>query len=330
MENVSAIWLSRKAALCHHTFLVDCVPSSKMEKTQMFCPDILARTLSVASSGGSNKGYAHGNSWQYHSRSDRHSKIVSWGLTFDLMNACPLLREHVADGKVSVGINHEMRDFRNNKKKNLDLVLCRSMPGGGVGGSKSGKKGAVNFAQLAASYNIQLQSHEQNALSKLPNLPIANVSSVLLAIEAKAAMTEFGKALPRLKDELTASFQTIHGDTESAIAAGIVMINMATEFISTDRNEFDLTKYPPNISTHKEGQAEKVITGMREIQRRSRPSDTGFDGMGILLLNCRNDGITPVTVDTVEPRVLPLNDDFNYGRFIERLAHLYATRFSGI
>lgn len=296
----------------------------------MFCPDILARTLSVASSGGSKKGYAHGNRWQYHSRSDRHSKIVSWGITLDLMTTCPLLREHVSDGKVCVGINHEMRDFRNHKKKNLDLVLCRSLPSGSAGGSKSGKKGAVNFAQLAQGYGIQLQPNEQSALSNLPILPIANVSTVLLAIEAKAAMTEFGKALPRLKDELTASFQTIHGDTEAAIAAGIVMVNTALDFISSDRNGFDLTKYPPIITTHKAGQAQKTISGMREIQRRSRTSDSGFDGMGILLLDCKNDGVTPVTVQTMDPKFLPVSDDFNYRRFIERLAQLYTTRFGNL
>jgi len=296
----------------------------------MFCPQVLARTLSVASAGSGSKGYAFGNHWQYHSRSDRHSKIVSWGLTLDLMGACPLLRKHVEDGKVCVGINHEMRDFRNNKKKNLDLVLCRSLSGGSAGGSKSGAKSALTFADLAESYGIHLNPDEEDALSRLPSLPIANVSSVLLAIEAKAAMTEFGKALPRLKDELTASFQTVHGDSESAIAAGIVMVNMATDFISPDRNRHDLSKCPAVISSHKQGQAEKVIVGMREIQRRSRLSDSGFDGMGILLLNCRNDGKTPVTVDSVDSRVLPSSDDFNYGRFVERLAQLYTTRFAAL
>lgn len=294
----------------------------------MFCPEILARTLSVASSGSGKKGYAHGNSWQYHSRSDRHSKIVSWGITLDLMTECSLLREHVEAGKVCVGINHEMRDFRNNKKKNLDLVLCRSTRDGSAGGSKPGKKQAANFAELAEIYEIQLQPNEAKALSALPALPIAHVSNVLLAIEAKAAMTEFGKALPRLKDELTSSFQTIHGDTEAAIAAGIVMVNMASQFISTDRNEFKLTERAPVVSTHKPGQAEKLINGMREIQRRSSQHDAGFDGLGILLLNCRNDGITPVAVSTTEPKVLQANDDFHYDRFIERLAQLYTTRFS--
>src|SRR5205085_2044407 len=65
-----------------------------------------------------------GNVWQYHSRSDRHSKVACWVVLFDLLQTCPLLCEHVAAGKVVFGINHEMRDYKQNRKKNLDLVLC--------------------------------------------------------------------------------------------------------------------------------------------------------------------------------------------------------------
>ena len=85
---------------------------------------------------------------------------MCWGVTLDLMLACPLLREHVSAGKVSLGINHEMSDFRNKKKKNLDLVLCRSTESGPFGSSKSGKKTARTFAELAPIYGIALTSVE--------------------------------------------------------------------------------------------------------------------------------------------------------------------------
>lgn len=297
----------------------------------MFCPDILARTLSVPCTGG-GKGYAYGNSWQYHSRSDRHSKVACWGLTFDLLVSCPLLREHIEQGKVKFGINHEMRDFRNNKKKNLDLVLCHASAAGTTGGSRGGGRGATSFAQLAQSYGINLLSSEAAALTKLPRLEIASVSSVLLVIEAKAAMTSFLKARPRLKDELGSSFQTIHGDTESAIAAGLVLVNTSNDFVSPDRNKFTLGgACPTDISLHQQPRnAIQVIEGLREIQRRSKVGDVGFDGLGVLLVNCRNDGVTPVTVNTSDPAILQANDDFEYGRFVQRLAHIYATRFAGL
>lgn len=85
----------------------------------MYGPRILARTLSRTVLRD-----RYGNQWQYHSRSDHHSKVACWGIVFDLLLQSGQLRDHVQTGAVSFGINHEMRDFQNDRKKNLDLVLC--------------------------------------------------------------------------------------------------------------------------------------------------------------------------------------------------------------
>lgn len=309
---------------CRLTFCLN--PSSLM-----FCPDILARTLSKPTRGNTTSGYAFGNCWQYHSRSDKHSKVACWGVTLDLLLSCSLLRQHVQDGKVGLGINHELRDFRNNKKKNLDLVLCCTTGSGSRGESKGGHKGEKTFAGLIASYDIALSPSEQDALAALPELPIANVTSVLLAIEAKAAMTAFQKARPRLKDELTSSFQTIHGDNEHAIAAGLILVNTAEEFISPDMNKFSLSERPAVFSRHVQPRsAQLVVEGLRDLQRRAKVGDTGFDGVGVIFIDCKNDGVTPVTVSAPDSSVLPSTDDYNYDRFIHRLSHIYMTRFSGL
>jgi hypothetical protein len=294
----------------------------------MHGPNILARTMSVATTGAGGRPFAHGNARQYHSQSDRHSKIACWGLTLDLMSRCPLLRNHVAAGKVGLGINHELRDFRNNKKKNLDLVLCRVGPAEARGGSRGGVRGATDFAGLATAYGLALSADEQHSLIALPRLPIAGVATVLVAAEAKAAMTAFLKARPRLKDELTSSHQTIHGDNESAIAAGLVLINGAATFVSPSLNKHDLKQLAPVISQHKQpSDAEKVISGLRDIQRRSATNDVGFDALGVVVVNCRNDG-SPITCTTAHPPAPTATDDFDYSRFVDRVAHLYATRFS--
>ncbi len=249
----------------------------------------------------------------------------------DLLMSCPLLRKHIQEGKIGLGINHEMSDYRNHKKKNLDLVLCRYTARGSAGNSKSGKKAATNFAELVDSYDIVLRPAEREALAELPALPIANVSSVLLAVEAKAAMTAFSKARPRLKDELSSSFQTIHGDNAHAIAAGLVIVNTSEDFISPDLNKFDLANRTPEISNHTQPKSTLLILeGLRELQRRSTANDTGFDGIGVVLINCRNDGRTAVSVSAMSNTVLPETDDYNYVRFIERLATLYSTRFNGL
>lgn len=296
----------------------------------MLGPRILARTLSVPTAGA-GKPFLFGNVWQYHSRSDRHSKVACWGLVLDLLTECPLLRAHVEAGKVRLGINHELRDFRNAKKKNLDLVLCRATSGAPeAGGSRGGSKAVRDFAGLVERYGIELTQNERKILGELPELPIASVSNVLVATEAKAAMTAFLKARPRLKDELTSSHQTIHGDNQHAIAAGLVLVNAASMFVSPDLNKHDLKATPAVTSTHRQPQdAQKVIDGLRDLQRRSTVADSGFDALGVVVLECRNDGST-VELVTAHPPAPVATDDFDYARFIHRLAHLYATRFSGI
>src|SRR5262249_37293910 len=91
-------------------------------------PSILVRTLSHP-----HVTDKHGNAWNYHSRSDHHSKVACWGIVFDLLRTSTLLRKHVAQGRVGFGINHEMRDFQHDRKKDLDLVICQPSSGGRTG-----------------------------------------------------------------------------------------------------------------------------------------------------------------------------------------------------
>ena len=123
---------------------------------------------------------SRGNHWQYFSRSDRHSKTVCLAFPFDLLHHCPLLREHVAQGVVGFGINHQMRDFKQDKKKDLDLV-CRTDPQAQANGK--------SFADFARDFKISLTEAQREKLTRLPRLGIAPVSNVLIALEAKAAMT---------------------------------------------------------------------------------------------------------------------------------------------
>ena len=59
----------------------------------MYGPAILVRTLSKP-----GRRDRFGNDWQYHSRSDHHSKVACWGIVFDLLRTSPLLRRHVEAG----------------------------------------------------------------------------------------------------------------------------------------------------------------------------------------------------------------------------------------
>lgn len=275
----------------------------------MFGPGILARSMSVAAPFGPS-----GDAWQYHPRSDRHSKVACWGILFDLLQHSPLLAKQVVNGSIAFGINHEMRDFKQNRKKNLDLVICT--PQAAAAQAQARRPKPLSFRDLVPKYGIVLSEQEQNVLSGLPDLETAPVGAVHVALEAKACMTEHIKARPRLYDELNSSHATVHGNTDKAIAVGFVMVNMAEEFRSPTAR---------SIARHRQPDVTvKVIEKVKELPRRSSPKEDGFDAMAIVVVRCRNDA-SPVELVTSAPAP-PSGDILHYDAMVQRLADLYAWR----
>lgn len=280
-------------------------------------PGIIARTLS----GPRVTSKKDGRVWQYHSRSDDHSKVACWAVLFDLLQQSSLLRGHVQAGKVAFGINRQINDWSTGRKKNLDLVVARHASDAGVGG-------AVDLAELSRRWRVDLTPAEQRILGDLPGSPSgAAGATVLVALAAKACMTEHGKARPRLYDELTSSHATVHGDNTNALAVGLVMLNVAESFISPGRQRGD----GPVVNHHMQPDAAaSVMAKMREINRRSGPQSHqgGFDAFGVLVVVMTNDG-SPVTVVTTAPAPRP-HEDFYYDRMITRAAHLYDSAFGHV
>ncbi len=87
------------------------------------------------------------------------------------------------------GVNHEMRDFKNNRKKDLDLVVARPRGDGE-------KFDARSFGDLVETYQIELTPEERASLAALPAFYEGPVGTVQIALEAKACMTAHVKALP--------------------------------------------------------------------------------------------------------------------------------------
>jgi hypothetical protein len=148
-------------------------------------------------------------------------------------------------------------------------------------------------------------------------------------MEVKAAASEFGKARPRLYDELNSSHSTIHGDTDTAIAAGFVLINIAPTFVSPLKNPWTIGTLPTQVTQHRQPQnAQSIVDKMMELPRRSSLGIPGFDVLAITVFSFANDG-TPVTVEHGQPAPQP-GESMHYDSFLERLETIYATRFSGL
>jgi hypothetical protein len=281
-------------------------------------PDIIARTLSVPAVIDRS-----GRVWQYHSRSDQHSKVVCWAILFDLLQTSSLMRAHVAANKVAFGVNRQINDWSTGRHKNLDLVVARAA------GERDEASSSFDLAELATRYAVVLTAEEQEELAALPTAPAgAAGSTVLVALEAKACMTAHIRALPRLYDELTSSHSTVHGDNVNALAVGFVMINLADSFISPGRQT---AGSEPVINMHRQPlDTERTLAKVREINRRSGPhsGQPGFDALGVLVIRMQNDG---GNVDIVSGPPAPgPSDDFYYDRMVTRAAHLYDSSFGHV
>lgn len=269
-----------------------------------------------------------GNSWQYHSQSDRHSKVACWAVMFDLLLNSPLLQQHVTDGKVGFGINHEMRDFQTSRKKVLDLVVCTPRKASGSISSSAGLNESNTLGTLAAKCGIVLSEQEQVELASLPDARVVPVGNVNIALEAKATMTAHIKALPRLHDELDSSHLTIHGNTDAAIAAALVTINVSDKFLSTSRNKHRISEEAPVWNEERQpNAAAATVAKVRQIRRRSKSGDQGFDAVGIVLIDFKNDGSNcEISEDPPAPTTA---DGDHYTNMIGRICALYAVKYSG-
>jgi hypothetical protein len=282
-------------------------------------PEILARTMTATRIPDQ-----FGNLWQYHPRSDRHSKVACWAAFFDLLGTSALLRKHIAEGKVTFGVNHTMRDFKTRRKKDLDLVIARP-------GTEESNRAAYDrtLKSLAFHYGVVLTEAQADRRDRLPNARSGPVGNVLIALEAKACMTKFASSRPRLYDELNSSHLTIHGASAQAVAAALVTINRSPVLVSPDRNRVNLEGRDPDIKSFNQPQgAASIVEKITEIPRRSGTNDEGFDSIGIVMLYCRNDG-SDISVVNDPPAPEP-SDDFHYDQMIRRLGHIYDSRFQTI
>lgn len=277
-------------------------------------PDILAQTLTVPALTGSKRPKL----WQYHSRGTRHSITPCWGVLYDLLGESAVLREHVEAGKVVFGLDHKMHDFAADRPKNLDLVIARPTSDGG----RTGK----TFRDLPDLHQMELTTAQRARLNALPDPEEGPVGAALLALEAKAMFTAYGKSYPRFYDELNSSHRAIHGSSNNALAVGLAIINVAERFISPIINPDYPDTGHADVSAHNQPKdALGAIEKVRQLPRRTSDEGVGYEGLGVILVDCANDGSAVRVAD--EPAV-PSN--YEYERMVTRIANEYDVRFRNI
>jgi len=264
--------------------------------------------MSVATRRGSSE-----RAWQYHSRSDNHSKVACWTLLFDMLLECEPFRDAASAGRVGFGINHVMVGPIN---KTLDLVVTVVPPHRELRRRNS-------FADLAAVYGIVLTPEEQRLLDELPRLDRDegdDVSEVAIAVEAKACMTEHIKSLPRLHAEILATGYLAKRAVPRCIAVSYSLVNAAAGFVTPSGDA--------KLNQHNQPEDARRVVEMlaTAVPTASDSRDYGYDVVGVTVLNCRNDGST---VDVVHDAALApkRSDRTHYERMIRAICSEYRSRF---
>lgn len=273
-------------------------------------PDIIARTMSVATARGATGG---GVTWQYHSRSDHHSKLACWALMFDLLVECDVLRKAAADGRIAFAVNHVMVGPIN---KTLDMVVTLVDPLRADAASQT-------FADMAAELGIRLADDDRGALQQLPSIRIASkqdVSEVVIALEAKACMTEHVKSIPRLHAEILATGYLARRAAPHCITVSLTLVNAAETFRSPGTSG--------RLTQHKQpSDALRVIQMLSgAVPLADERGSFGYDVIGVSVIDCRNDG-SPVQVVTSAP-LMRTDWHVHYDRMVRSICSAFRGRFA--
>ena len=176
----------------------------------------------------------------------------------------------------------------------------------------------MSETRLESIHKVRNPTRGRNAIVGAENA----LSRLLIACEAKAAMTEHMKSQPRIFDELSSSHEIVHQGDQQTIAAGIVMVNIAPTFASPLRQK---SKRSLHFSIHDQpGVAARMIEHLRGLQIRDDIGQVGFDAFCTFVVNCDNKA--GCILHTGSPAPQPGDPD-HYDTFMQRITRFYAERF---
>ncbi len=141
----------------------------------------------------------HLRSEGYHPRSAKHSNSLSCCVVGDLLSRCPVIRSQAAAGDLVFSFNFDL--LTGTAAWNVDLVLGTPSPA---------DRQAVSDGEMRQ----------------------APTSTVRIAIEHKAVMTEHRKAVKNRKRDFEAHHEHVHRYSSSVIAGGILIVNGSSTFKS--------------------------------------------------------------------------------------------------
>lgn len=106
------------------------------------------------------------------------------------------------------------------------------------------------------------------------------------------------------------------------------MVNLAGRYLSPDLNKRNRQNAPDWSEHNQPRDAQLAIEKIKQLPRRSRTEETGYDALSIVVIDMPNDG-TPVRLVTGPPSP-QRGEIYEYETMIARLSGIYATRFKDL
>ena len=172
-----------------------------------------------------------------------------------------------------------------------------------------------------SEWTIDLVLGPKNDRAQLQGPYIArdDPTKVWIAIDAKAIMTEHGKARRNRQRDLNSMAEILHRMEPTPITGAYVAINMAAEFRSPLRNAATRHRNIERIVA-------QTIPLMMEILEDERSGRPGLDAMGVTVLDYSN---TPMSVcRLVQAQPAPDGGSrLYYDNFIARVCEKFTARY---
>lgn len=222
----------------------------------------------------------------YHPRSNKHSNALAEVIVQDLVAHCPGIAERASRGQLVYDLNFKI--VAGTVDWNIDLVMGMPEPG---------------TAPAPPGVAIRRQ----------------RPSTVEIAIEIKAVMTEHRKAVKNRKRDLEAHHEHVHSHSDRAIAGGVLVLNAAKAFKSPLRSGITEHRNPKALVEH-------CLNELRAIRVRRNPQDTGLDAKCGIVVTCDNMDHARSALVLTNPAP-PVGDPIHYHAFIQAVCGLCRSRF---
>jgi hypothetical protein len=268
-------------------------------------PKIFVETLGHGqpSRRGGKKG------WQYHSRTSVHARQVAWAVLFDLLCSSEIFRSHAQRGVIAFALDYQMGGAL---PKKIDVVVCRR--------SGVSQAGARSFENLGRDLGMVLTPSQLELLGDVRAFreeERGNVRDVVVALEAKACMTDHSGAIPRLFAEFLATGYLVRQVEPDCITAAVALVNASDRFVTPSSGA---------VKEHGAVGPDAVVKMVRDaLPLASKNPTVGYDAVAAVVVDCRNDG-SPVRLLNKDPAPRPA-EHHHYEWMLNTLGDVYRSRF---